>query len=134
MLSSLTDLGGNSMMYSGVLFHCPNKNPFFSERLTELLDTAYLPRSPGPESTWSCFVPVAAAHVPSFSFQGDISCLEGPLFLMTSAFCGHCVTSAEVYDLGEAGSRVHLPQHSPAPVSFCKTGCGLFCAAYSQQR
>ena len=95
MLLSLTDLGGNLMMYGRVLFHCPNKTPFFSERLTELLDTAHLLRSPGPESTCSCFVPVATAHVHSFSFQGDTRCMEGPLFLMTSAFCGHCVTSAE---------------------------------------
>lgn len=133
MLSSLTDLGGNSMTYGCVLFHCPNKNPFFSERLTEPLDTAHLLRSPGPESTCSCFVPVATAHVPSFSFQGDTRCMEGPLFLMTSAFCGHCVTSA-VYDLGEVGSGVPLLQHSLASVSFCKMGSGSFCAAHSQQR
>lgn len=44
MLSSLTDLGGNSMMYSGVLFHCPNKNPFFSER--DLLSCSIRPVAP----------------------------------------------------------------------------------------
>lgn len=95
---------------------------------------AHLLRSPGPESTWSCFVPMATAHVPSFSFQGDTRRMEGSLFLMTRAFCDHCLTSAEVYDLGEVGSGVHLLQHSPAPVSFCKMGSGSFCAAQSQQR
>ncbi|CAN0468945.1 unnamed protein product [Rangifer tarandus platyrhynchus] len=90
-------------------------------------------RTAVPEATVSSITNLGFP-APCSGETGDTRRLEGSLFLMTSAFCGHCLTSAEVYDLGEVGSGVHLLQHSPAPVSFCKMGSGSFCAAQSQQR
>ena len=88
------------MMYNGVLFHCPNKNLFFSKRLIEPLDMACLLRSPGNESTLSCFACDGRLQLfISRRYKGQ----RDPCFLSSTAFCGHCLTLAEIYDLGGGG-------------------------------